>query len=537
MKQLFDHVKKNRWFYSGLFCIVVIAAFLRLDGLSNTPFVADEFLDVNATYGYYKTGQWQAWDFNHDALSVRDNKASDVRAWMYRAQVAWLFDYLEPTEFTVRLVSALWGILMTVILYFVTLSFTKNRWIALIASFLWAVSVPAIEINRKVRMYSMFAPIFLLFSWSLFQLIDAKVRCVCDDVSCSFKKIGTDIVHLQWAYFIPVVVFGAIAYHLHPLTANIVFVLFVYCIVMGIMMRTEPVARRYGAYVVLMLIGAISIKIVVPDVWGQFANSLVFFDDHWSYVGHIMYNYWHPLLGGMFILLGAWYVIFRCDDARPGVWIVSTFFTILFAAIFLWNRNVGPQYIFLIQAFGLILCAAGVYFIADYAYTHIGNKKIFVSIIIISLVMLPFYGYFFMKNNTYHITSSADRANYRKVFDYVKRNTKKGDVMITRNFRNYYWSGLDVPVFDFGSERSEEDLANEGKVKKITRVYVEEIVAQNPRGWVVIADNDEQFIEKEALQYFDDHFHKIDDSLQVRGDVSVYRWGEDDQKELKMNNL
>ena len=544
MNKIVKEVKKYKWIYTALVGVVILSAFLRLWGLGNTPFVADEFLDVNATYGYHETGKWQAWDFNHGEVSVRDNDASDERAWLYRWQVAQVLDKFEPTEFTFRLMSALWGVLTTIILYFVTFSFTKNRWIALITAFLWAVSVPAIEINRKVRMYSMFAPMFLIFSWSLFQFIDSMGRCACTGGTCPGKMIWKGILRLRWIYLIPVVILGVISYHLHQLTGNIVLILFVYFVTMFVIKRKELVARRYGAYVLSMFIGTLVIKFFVPSVWEQFTSSLVFFDNHWSYIGHIMRNYWHPILGGLFMLAGAWYLVVKQEDERPGVWILSTFFTTLLGAIFLWDRNVGPQYIFFVQTFGFMFVASGIYFVAKFLQDHLlchscegrnltgkirqftGKNRIFVSIVILSLILLPFYGYFALENNTYHITASSDSANYRKVFDYVKRNANEGDVMITRNFRNYYWSGMDMTVFDFGSERSEEKIKNEGKVKKITLEYVENIVAKNPTGWVVFSDNDKDFITKESRAYYDDNFKKIDDSSLVRGKVNVYYWSD-----------
>jgi hypothetical protein len=526
MRKIVEKINENRWFYLGLFVIILFSGVLRLWHLGTVPFVADEFLDVNATYGYHKTGQWQAWDFNRGDVSVRDNDASDERSWLYRIQVATLYNYFPPTETTVRFTSALWGIVTTLILYFVTLHFTRNRWIALIAAFLWAVSVPAIEINRKIRMYSMFAPIFLLFSWSVFQLIDAKRKNAWENVERSTKEFVRRAFDLKWAYLIPIMIFGALSYHLHPLTGNIVLVLFVYFVAMAVYSREKITAKRYMTYATLMIIGAVCVFFVVPKVWREFMSSLVFFEDHWSYIGHILRTYWHPLIGAVLILIGSWFLITQREDERPGIWIVSTFFTILFAAIFLWNRNVGAQYIFFVQSFGVILAAAGGYYLIDLAQKNIIHKKTFLIGLLCIVLFAPYYGYFFLENNTYNITAEGEQPNYRKVFDYVKRNARDGDIMITRNFRNYYWSGLDIAVLDFGSERSEEDVKKEGKVLKVTRENVEDIVSENPRGWVVYSDNDTNFITKEAQAYFDENFEKVTDSPLVRGTISVYKWGE-----------
>ena len=519
MKKIIAELKEHKKIYWALAFIVILSAIFRLWNLGEVPFVADEFLDVNATYGYHQTGQWQAWDFNHDRPSIRINEASDERAWLYRIQVAALYDYLPPTETTARLISTFWGILTTIILYGVTLSFTKNRWIALIAAFLWAVSVPAIEIDRKIRMYSMFAPLFLLLSWSVYQFLETGKRKVVSLHQSTFN--------FNYWYVIPIVLFGVLAMHLHQLTGNIAFVIFVYCLVMGFIVwrRKELPFNRYFVYAAAMILVITTLAFVLPQQAQWFMSTLTFFDDHWSYVGHILRNYWHPLIGVLVIGAGTWHLVAQSKKRSAGIWIALNFFVILLAAIFLWNRNVGPQYIFFIQPFGMILAAAGVYVLAHFLKTHVKNQKVFVGVLIVAVVLLPFYGYFFLANNTYNLTADGDAPDYRKVFDYVKRNASEDDVMITRNFRNYYWGGMDITVYDFGSERSEEKLALENKVKKVTLAQVEEIVAEKPTGWVVFSDNDRQFIEKEARAYFDEHMEKIDDSSLVRGKVSVYRWG------------
>lgn len=517
--EITEDLKRFRRHYLLLLGIVIIASFLRLWGLGNVPFVADEFLDVNATYGYFKTGQWQAWDFNHNDISTRMNAASDARAWMYRIQVAWLYNYLPPTEFTVRLISVLWGIATTMMLYTITLSFTKNRWVALLASFLWAVSIPALEINRKIRMYSMFAPIFLFFMWSVFQLMESRIRNVLEQSYPSLKILFA----IRWWYVIPVFLSGLLAMHLHPLAGNFVIVLCIYVTTM-IFVTSEVMRRRYLGYLLLLIVLAIFVRFARPAEWGFFTQSLTI-TEHLSYITHLLRSYWHPLLGSIVIMLGAWSLIHDPQTKKAGIWIGSTFFGISIMAIFFWARNVGPQYIFFVQPFGMILAAAGVVYCAKWLQNVSRNKKAFVYVICAACVMLPNYGYFFEKNNTYHITASAETVNYRKVFDYVKRNYVTGDVLVTRNFRNYYWSDLGARVYDFGSERSEDQLEQEGKVKKITRAYIEEIVAQNPSGWVIIADNDEIFVEKEAQEYFDAHMERMKGSSLLNGDVRVYRWG------------
>ena len=532
MQKILDELKNYKYIYIALFLTIILGSFLRLYNLGENSFVADEFLDVNATYGYHKLGEWQAWDFNHDEVSVRDNKLSDERAWIYRWQVSQLYKFLPPTEFTIRLISALWGILTILILYFVTLSFTKNRWIALISALLWAVSVPVIEINRKIRMYSMFVSIYLIFSWSVFQFIETNKQ--------KTKSLFKSFFNFRWAYLIPILFFGLLSAHLHQLTGNVTLFIFIYCLIrFFIEYKKKNILNRYIFYVTGMISVVLIFSAAAKTQFEWLVKTLVFFEDHWNYFNHIGLSYGNALMGWFLIFIGVVYLLKNKEISKSGLWIILNFFVIFLAAVFLWERNVGPQYIFFIQSFGLILAASGIFVLAKFIAGALSfhsinifnrkielNKKQLIPIVIgVFLFLTLNISYFFQENNTYHMTSSSDTPNYRKVFDYVKRSYHEGDVMITRNFRNYYYNNLDIQVFDFGSERSTEDIKKEGKVHKITLEYVKKIVSENPSGWVVFSDNDERFITKESREFFDDNFDKITDSSSVRGNVSVYRWG------------
>lgn len=500
-----------------LFCfVVVIAFFLRIFNLSAVPFVSDEFLDVNATYGQYKTGQWQAWDFNHGELSIRQNKASDERAWIYRKQIAMLYDYLPPTERNIRLVSVLWGVFTVVLLYGVAFIFTRNHWIALFASFLFAISAPAIEVNRKIRMYSMFAPVFLAFSTSLYYFLErGKIKS---------RKLITKVFNFNYIFFIPTVLLGALSYHLHPLTINITIIVFVFFIIRMIQkLKQEGFRNRYLIYNVFIVI----VILIVSLFFEKKVNGTIeFFNNHCGYIWHILASYWHPLLGGFLLSIGLYSVTKEKQFKGEYIWISINFLTILFAAILLWSRNVGQQYIFFAQTFGFILSSIGIYFIIEmFEKKFPYNKRIMFYGIIGVVVFLPNYAYFFQKDNTYHITSKGEQANYRNLFLYVNENRVEGDVMITRNFRNYYFADFDMQVFDFGSERNEKELKKEGKVKKITKDYVLNIVNNNSSGWVVYSDNDKKFISKESRKYFEENMVEINDSILVRGGVKIYKWG------------
>lgn len=216
------------------------------------------------------------------------------------------------------------------------------------------------------------------------------------------------------------------------------------------------------------------------------------------------------------VVLGGRVLWKRLGRPKESLWLVLSFGVPLSLAIWFWKRNAGPQYIFFVQSFTLLLAAIGMFGVLEWVKEHLGmfGKKAWWSALALLMVLLPNYGYFFEENNTYHETSTGGNPNYRKVFDYFKKNKQEGEVLITRNFRNYYWSGAKVPVYDFGGELSES---------KFSLAELEKIVAEHPHGWVILSTNDYDYISHEAEMYFKKNMEQVSNS-QVRGAVEVYRW-------------
>ncbi|MFA5994766.1 MAG: hypothetical protein WC823_07470, partial [Parcubacteria group bacterium] len=273
-----------------LLAIVVLGSFLRFYKLGEVSFVADEFLDVNASYGYFQTGTWHAWDFNLGQLSERVNDASDQRAWIYRAQVASLFHFFAPTEATARAVSAGWGVLSILLLYGVATDLTKKRMIGLLSATLFAVSVSAIEMDRHLRMYAMFSPVFLGLSWALFRLLEGRYAGRAVLVQKIKDKAGLQII-----YVLPVLLLTWLSFQLHQLTANIALVTLAYISILGGLNWQKNKWNRYVIYFLLAVTSFVLVYVAVPGKVALALGTLVFFENHWSYLAIIFQDYSNPI--------------------------------------------------------------------------------------------------------------------------------------------------------------------------------------------------------------------------------------------------
>ncbi|MEI6650080.1 MAG: hypothetical protein WCL23_01450 [Candidatus Moraniibacteriota bacterium] len=495
--------------------ILVLGAALRFFGLGNNSFVADEFLDINSSYGYFKTGEWKAWDFNDGkAAIVNGNDARDERANIYKWQVAQVFRFLSPTEANARSVSALWGVISIAAMFFAGWKFSGRRTVGLFAAFLFAVSVSGLEFDRRLRMYAMFFPVFLLFSSSLFLFYENEYKGKLKVVRTIWKKTGTNALFL-----VPTIFFGIASSMTHQLTANILPIFGVYVLAMAVIEWRKGNGYR-NKYVVTAAAGiaaALALVIAVPEKVKFSLGTLTWFDNHYSYLGYVVSDYGEPIFAIVLALLGAWMLIRKFGKERESVWLLSSFLVPLVMAIWFWRRNEGHQYIFFAQSFLMILIAAGGYAVVRETKALLSSKwkhAVLVSTVALA-ILVPNWGYFFEENNTYHQTSTSSSANYRKIFQFFRKNATKGEVVVTRNFRNYYLSGMHAPVYDFGGELS---------TAKLSVAELQSLMSQYPTGWIIMSDNDTDYVSRDAENFMYKNMDRQSDPL-IRGDVVVFRWG------------
>lgn len=499
-----------------LLVIIALGAALRFYKLGELSFVADEFLDINSSYAYAKTGTWQSWDFNHGAVNSGNVFAPrDERALLYKIQVASVLKYLAPTEAAARSVSAIWGIVSIVLIYFVAKYFTKKSYIGLISAFLFAISANGIIFDRRLRMYAMFFPVFLLFSWLTYRFYEEPYVGKNKLFKKIFEKFSVNAV-----YLVPAGIAGALSLKIHDLTVSMaaIFLAYVATFAIAKALKKQSLLNKYSVTLGLILVSAISIVAVAFEQIEKYTAGIKLFNDNFSYFSIVTEDYSHPILALLFFVAGVYYLIKYKNLSKQGVWLAASFLVPFFMAVFLWRRNAGAQYIFFAESFSIILVATGIYAAVKFFKNNLSGfsgKKVFAISMLSALVLLPNYAYFFQENNAYHQTSKAENPNYRSIFTYFKKKKVAGDVLVTRNFRNYYWSGQDVQVYDFGGELAEE---------KFSLGQLQKIVEANKSGWVILSDNDERYIANDAMEYMEKNMSKVND-IAVRGNVQVFRWG------------
>ncbi len=484
--------------------ILLLAGFLRVYKLGNQSFIADEYIGINISYGYHKTGEWKYWDFNEEKLTDRDYTRGQIYYW----QVAQTFHFLEPTERNARLVSVLWGLIGIVMIFIVSFLITGNIYISLISSVL-SISVSALMFDRKLRMYSMFAPVYFLFSYAVYQFFESK------HYPKFLKQINSfsEKTKLNWHYLLPVILFGIISLMTHLLAVNIVPTVLAYFVFMAIYLRKDPVKQKKYFW----LLGISVLFIATASQTSTFHGAANFFEigkSNWSYFQKVTLDYSYGLLAFTFFIPGCVYLVKK--HKKIGVWTILSFLVPLFMAIFVWDRNAGHQYIYFTEPFKVIIMASGIYFSAKTISKKIfPNRRFAFAALAIYFILLLFNFQFFVSDESfYQHPKKWSYSNYRQAYQYFLKKRASNEVIMMRTFMSYNIRGSNSAVLSYGVP------------DKLTLEKIKEAQEQYDGIWLINTDG-EFNIKGNAKKFIKENFGLIE-AKYTNDKVRIWHWNKNE---------
>ncbi|MFZ2976061.1 MAG: hypothetical protein WA055_05550 [Candidatus Moraniibacteriota bacterium] len=498
-----------------LFLIIFLGAGLRIYNLGNTSFDRDEFFELNASYGYFKTGNWVAWDFGSEKpfSGKLQDETSTERAEIYRWQLAKIYQFFEPTESSSRVVSVFWGLLSILAVYFIALYFTGNYWIALLSALLVSIGESGIIYSRRLRMYSMLFPVYLIFSWLVYQFYEAKYV----GKNKLFKFISEKF-NVNFFYFLPTLMAGFISYNVHMLTANIIFTIVAFSFSGWVIWEKKNKINKYSITLALILATYLAVSQLpsLAKFYKSFKKQVALFEFNPRYFFDYFNDFHLPIVAFILALIGAWYLFKKLERKKEAVFLFVSAFVPLTFAIFTWVRTPSERYIYFIQSFGAILIAGGVYAMAIYIRSCFGKKGMIATIVFLMAFLALFdFSYFKKENNVYVHTKNSYYPDFKNIFPHILESKKDGDVLVTRAYRSYYWRGDDVKVLDLQTLPFE---------KKDCLEFVKKTIAENPSGLFILPKIDEVFVCKDGRDYLKENLEKIE-SKKIPTSISIYHWG------------
>lgn len=158
------------WINLGLLTLLVIGIFIYFYKLSYYNYLPDEPLVLRTAKGYLESGTFYKWDYWTNSLSDE----AYPRAWPHTWLVAQSINLFGTSEFSARMVSSFSGLLTIPILYYVSNFFLRNRLAAFIITACLVFHPYTVHYFRRVRMYAILIPIFLLLFYYCYQAITSR---------------------------------------------------------------------------------------------------------------------------------------------------------------------------------------------------------------------------------------------------------------------------------------------------------------------------------------------------------------------------
>ena len=264
---------KYKLLLTGL-CILGSAIYLYQ--LAYYDWLPDEPLVVGAAKGYLETGTYVRWDFwmNQGGLDEYD------RAWPHTWMVAQSIKIFGLSEWATRIVSVFWGILFILIIYGVSSFFLQNRFAAAMVTFVCIMHPYFIVYFRRVRMYAVLTPTFVLLFYLTYQVLVTKKHYSWNIYQ---NKWIRKYLNYDWNLVIGTLILFYFSLQIHVLSfilLPVVFPLIIYLLVV----------KKQTRLLIPMLIGGIGI-------FGLNYNYLIkHIQKHFSFFGEYSPNYISDLL-------------------------------------------------------------------------------------------------------------------------------------------------------------------------------------------------------------------------------------------------
>lgn len=389
--------------------------------------------------------------------------------------------YFAINEWTLRLTSAIAGIVFIYLIYlFVKKIFNQN--IALLASFLSAISSYLLYPAQEVRMYALFA-LFALGSYYFFIKLLDKINF---SNSCGYIIFSISCLYTQYLGF--VIIVGQLAYLIFfkkDFFKQFKSWFLVYIsIIISFLPQLSTLLNQSKSRLVEQS-QAISLGTNIKGLIGaiyRFSAGRLFLDLNPVSIKELIVN--HPILGVIFLLSFIVPVVFfliglrSCyKNYKKNFWfiVVPIIIAIIISLI---STNIGShasRYLIYIYPFFICLIALGI----NAIWRTLTGKILVVILIVINIYSL--YSYY-----SRDIVSPGANA----IAQYISSNTKKGDAILLRGgfgggekwSLQYYLQKLSIsdsqlPIFDMFESYTPGNLAQlklvkpQDKIKEILNQY------------------------------------------------------------------
>jgi len=420
---------KEGWVYSAIFAVLlIIFAFLLFYNLGEAEFKEDEFQVVAAAKGFQETGKFYQWDWAENKLN---KNAFYDRAWPHTILIAGSYHLFGVSEWSSRLVSALFGLIFIFSGYFIIKYFSKNKKITLLILFVLMFYSSFINLFRYTRMYALLIPLFLILFYALYRFIIEK-----NNFKTNNKIFNWVFENLNYNYLIlvPVLILLYFNYQVHINSLLIVPSIAIFLFCLSIIYKK----KKFIIPTIISLLGAVIVFLLYYfGILNKYVSFFSLFErENFVYIDYLTSFPFFKEIGVILILLVLFILILNKFKNKFLLYsLVITGFS-LFFLIWIGNRYASFVYISHIITISIILILISYYYI-----TKLFDKKFLKIGLYLTLIFLLGVSFFESISDIYY--GENQYGSFNEAYNIIEENFDlEKDVLFGQYLRTYYLKDL-----------------------------------------------------------------------------------------------
>ena len=422
-------VTQGLWVNIGLLILLVLAGIIYIYNLGYYNWLPDEPLVMRTAKGYLESGTFYKWDYWSNTLSDEPYP----RAWPHTWLVAQTINIFGSSEFSARMVSSVFGLLTIPILYFVSNFFLKNRVAAIVITACIVFHPFTVHYFRRVRMYAVLIPVFLLLFYYCYQALTSKKNY-------SFSLLQRwpalkQYLNYHWGYVIIALILLYFNYEIHKISLVILPAFFLFYLYL-------LVTRREKRLMLILLLALIPTAYLLfkENVWQSFSQTAGSNLDYNPLYWQFLFRY--PISVGLSLIMliaSIVWVIFA-EKKDEIISILSLVITGIILYIFVIEFNDHYRYVIHLIPFCLMI-SMGMMIKLN---TLISNN-ILKSIIPVVIVLASVSEYNRQFEGVYYqnIEAQFPSQAYPTILNNIKPET---EALFGLIFQDYYMSGMSEQI-------------------------------------------------------------------------------------------
>ncbi|WP_290811039.1 glycosyltransferase family 39 protein [Halovivax sp.] len=467
----------------------------------------DEYLVVDAAASYYYTGELYLWNW------IADDQGSRYydRAWPHTLLVAASYAVFGISEWSARLVSALFGAATVPVAYVVFRYFTEDRTVALATAAALAIYPSTLFYFRWARMYALLIPLFLLLTYlvhrtttegnSLNLRNDRSNRLI--DRYLDFN-LGLGLLTLPVLY---------VAYQVHYNALLVLAVAYVYVCYRAVATR-EPKYRTASAIGTAGL-AAVALVAHTTDRLAFLDQFLSFFArENVVYLSYLLRFPFEATAGVAFFLAG-FALLARIDDEPRRQKLLFCYLLCVFALVF--YVHVGDRYASFAYTVHVVPFAVALLLLVYAEFVRSMRSPLLavgLVVLLVSCLVFPMYAgtYSWDADRLYH----EDREDFRTAYGTIVDEYEEDDALFAQYARDYYLRELPEDAEwismlnnqEYGPDEFHDDLE------------------RHDSGWVTWETGKTYHVHPEVREYVEENFEQRHGSGVDDTRVEVYYFDE-----------